>query len=177
MVLLSSTIRSNSWNAPAAGHSLRRVRSVDTPSERIPMGSPRMGQAGPASCAGWWPGSGVGPVVSSPGAQAGDRGDPACRLAARSGAPPAQPPHPSAHHEAGFVGSPQVGPDRGCHSGPLDLRSGQRRGGADPHERVVEQLEERFGEAARLLDKAEPDLLAFATFPHEHWRQIWSSRP
>ncbi len=41
----------------------------------------------------------------------------------------------------------------------------------------MEQLEERFGEAARLLDKAEPDLLAFATFPHEHWRQIWSSRP
>lgn len=45
------------------------------------------------------------------------------------------------------------------------------------HKRVVEQLQERFTEAARLLDEAGPDVLSFATFPHEHWRQIWSNNP
>lgn len=45
------------------------------------------------------------------------------------------------------------------------------------HERVVEQLQERFPDAARLLDEAGPDVLAFATFPHEHWRQTWSNNP
>jgi transposase-like protein len=45
------------------------------------------------------------------------------------------------------------------------------------HERVVEQLRERFREAANLLAEAGPDVLAFATFPREHWRQIWSNNP
>ena len=45
------------------------------------------------------------------------------------------------------------------------------------HARVVEQLAERFGEAARLLVDAGPDILAFAAFPTEHWRQIWSNNP
>lgn len=45
------------------------------------------------------------------------------------------------------------------------------------HGRVVEQLEERFPDAATLLAEAGPDVLAFATFPHEHWRQIWSNNP
>jgi transposase-like protein len=45
------------------------------------------------------------------------------------------------------------------------------------HGRVVEQLQERFPEAAALLDEAGPDVLSFATFPHEHWRQIWSNNP
>jgi transposase-like protein len=41
----------------------------------------------------------------------------------------------------------------------------------------VEQLQERFPEAATLLAEAGPDVLAFATFPREHWRQIWSNNP
>jgi len=39
--------------------------------------------------------------------------------------------------------------------------------------RVVDQLEGQFPAAAELLTDAEADLLAFATFPVEHWRQIW----
>lgn len=45
------------------------------------------------------------------------------------------------------------------------------------HGRVVEQLLERFPDAADLLAEAAPDVLAFSTFPHEHWRQIWSNNP
>jgi transposase-like protein len=45
------------------------------------------------------------------------------------------------------------------------------------HGRVVEQLEDRFTEAAELLIAAADDLLAFAAFPSEHWRQIWSNNP
>src|SRR5213595_1802166 len=45
------------------------------------------------------------------------------------------------------------------------------------HARIVEQLQERFPEAATLLAEAGADVLAFATFPREHWRQIWSNNP
>lgn len=45
------------------------------------------------------------------------------------------------------------------------------------HGRVVEQLEERFPEAAALLADAGEEVLAFAGFPKEHWRQIWSNNP
>lgn len=45
------------------------------------------------------------------------------------------------------------------------------------HARVVEQLTERFAEAAAVLVDAAPDLLAFTAFPHEHWRQIRSNNP
>ena len=45
------------------------------------------------------------------------------------------------------------------------------------HARVVEQLLERFGDAATMLVEAEADILAFASFPKEHWRQIWSNNP
>jgi putative transposase len=41
--------------------------------------------------------------------------------------------------------------------------------------RVVDQLEGQFPAAAEFLCDAEADLLAFATFPVEHWRQIWSN--
>jgi putative transposase len=43
--------------------------------------------------------------------------------------------------------------------------------------RVIDQLAERFVEAAELLDEAGPDITAFASFPTEHWRQIWSNNP
>jgi putative transposase len=45
----------------------------------------------------------------------------------------------------------------------------------EQHTRIVSQLEDRFPEAAALLDDAGPDLLAFASFPKEHWRQLWSN--
>jgi putative transposase len=45
------------------------------------------------------------------------------------------------------------------------------------HGRVVEQLEGRFRDAAALLVEAAEDILAFAAFPGEHWRQIWSNNP
>ena len=45
------------------------------------------------------------------------------------------------------------------------------------HGRVVEQLTERFGEAATMLDAAATDILAFTPFPKEHWRQIRSNNP
>jgi putative transposase len=44
-------------------------------------------------------------------------------------------------------------------------------------ERVTQQLADRFPEAAALLDEAAPDITAFASFPFEHWRQIWSNNP
>jgi transposase-like protein len=43
--------------------------------------------------------------------------------------------------------------------------------------RVVEAIEARFPDAATHLDDARDDLLAFAVFPHEIWRQIWSNNP
>ena len=45
------------------------------------------------------------------------------------------------------------------------------------HARVIDQLQERFKDAATMLAEAGPDVLAFATFPKEHWRQIWSNNP
>ncbi len=45
------------------------------------------------------------------------------------------------------------------------------------HDRVVEQLAERFPEAAALLADAGPEVLAFTAFPVAHWRQVWSNNP
>jgi putative transposase len=45
----------------------------------------------------------------------------------------------------------------------------------DQHARVVAQLEGRFPEAARMLEEAGPEILAFTGFPKEHWRQLWSN--
>lgn len=45
------------------------------------------------------------------------------------------------------------------------------------HARVVEQLQERFGDAATHLAEAALDVLAFTGFPKEHWRQVWSNNP
>jgi putative transposase len=43
--------------------------------------------------------------------------------------------------------------------------------------RVVEQLCERFPEAADMLEAAGPDILAFTAFPFAQWKQIWSNNP
>jgi len=45
------------------------------------------------------------------------------------------------------------------------------------HARVVEQLTEKFGDAATLLADAGNDVLAFTAFPKDHWKQIWSNNP
>jgi len=45
------------------------------------------------------------------------------------------------------------------------------------HARVVEELTKRFPTAADLLTDVSADLLAFAEFPKEHWKQIWSNNP
>jgi transposase-like protein len=45
------------------------------------------------------------------------------------------------------------------------------------HDRVVDQLEGRFPDAAAMLIDAGADLLAFAAFPIEHWSAIRSNNP
>jgi transposase-like protein len=45
------------------------------------------------------------------------------------------------------------------------------------HARVVEQLDEKFTDAATMLTDAAGDVLAFTSFPKEHWRQIRSNNP
>jgi putative transposase len=44
-------------------------------------------------------------------------------------------------------------------------------------DRVVQTIEAKYPDAATHLDDARDDLLAFAAFPHEIWRQIWSNNP
>jgi transposase-like protein len=43
--------------------------------------------------------------------------------------------------------------------------------------RVADGFRARFPKLAQLLDEAEGDVLAYLTFPREHWRQIWSNNP
>lgn len=45
------------------------------------------------------------------------------------------------------------------------------------HAKVVELLSEKFPEASKMLADAAEDVLAFTSFPKEHWRQIWSNNP
>src|SRR5438270_9750672 len=47
----------------------------------------------------------------------------------------------------------------------------------EQHARIVAQLQERFPEAAALLEEAGADLLAFTGFPKQHWPQLWSNHP
>jgi putative transposase len=47
----------------------------------------------------------------------------------------------------------------------------------EQHQRVVAQLEERFPEAAAVLEQAASEILAFTAQPKEHWRQVWSNNP
>lgn len=42
---------------------------------------------------------------------------------------------------------------------------------------MIEQLEGHYPDAANMLIDARHELLAFTTFPKEHWRQIWSNNP
>jgi transposase-like protein len=45
------------------------------------------------------------------------------------------------------------------------------------YRQVAGSLAGPFPEVAAMLDDAEPDLTAFAAFPAEHWRKIWSNNP
>jgi transposase-like protein len=47
----------------------------------------------------------------------------------------------------------------------------------DQFARVIDTIQAKFPDAADHLDHARDDLLAFAGFPHEIWRQIWSNNP
>ena len=42
---------------------------------------------------------------------------------------------------------------------------------------VISALDEKFPKAAEHLEHAREDLLAFAAYPREVWRQIWSNNP
>ena len=44
-------------------------------------------------------------------------------------------------------------------------------------DRVTDQLQDRFPQVASLLDEAGPDVLAFSSFPADHWKKIWSNNP
>ena len=43
--------------------------------------------------------------------------------------------------------------------------------------RVADGFRPRWSRLAELLDDAEDEVLAYLTFPPEHWRQIWSTNP
>jgi hypothetical protein len=45
------------------------------------------------------------------------------------------------------------------------------------HARVVEQLSDRFSDAAAMLVEAESRHPGLLFFPKEHWRRIWSNNP
>jgi putative transposase len=42
---------------------------------------------------------------------------------------------------------------------------------------VRDTFAERFEKAAKLMDDAKDEVLAFSSFPRAHWRQIWSTNP
>jgi transposase-like protein len=42
---------------------------------------------------------------------------------------------------------------------------------------VTDSLAQSFPDIAEMLQRAEPDLTAFAVMPPEHWRKIWSNNP
>ena len=48
----------------------------------------------------------------------------------------------------------------------------------DQFRRVMQHLEQHgFAKAVAILEEAEEDLLACASFPKQHWKQIWSNNP
>jgi transposase-like protein len=42
---------------------------------------------------------------------------------------------------------------------------------------VADSFRARFPRVAHLMDDAEHEVLAYLSFPHEHWHQIWSNNP
>ncbi len=62
---------------------------------------------------------------------------------------------------------------RSGRSSPSRMRQAQRSSGAGS--RIP--LRGRFPRLAELMDEAEADVLAYATFRLEHRKQIWSNNP
>jgi putative transposase len=54
---------------------------------------------------------------------------------------------------------------------------GDKQSVEEQFDRVLTQLTTSFPRAAELLEEARADLLAFASCPKEHWKQIWSNNP
>jgi transposase-like protein len=50
-------------------------------------------------------------------------------------------------------------------------------GAREQWRRVADGLRDQFPKLAELMDASEADVLAYAAFPREHWRQIWSNNP
>ena len=43
--------------------------------------------------------------------------------------------------------------------------------------RVSDGFRHRFSRLSELMEEAEEDVLAYASFPQEHWQKIWSNNP
>ena len=54
---------------------------------------------------------------------------------------------------------------------------GDKQSVDEQFDRVLSQLTASFPDAGRLLEEARGDLLAFASCPKEHWKQIGSNNP
>lgn len=44
-------------------------------------------------------------------------------------------------------------------------------------DRVAAELQDRWPQVTVMLEEAEGEILAFSTFPPEHWKKIWSNNP
>lgn len=44
-------------------------------------------------------------------------------------------------------------------------------------DRRADSFRNHYLRVAALMDETEEDVLAYVTFPQEHWRQIWSTNP
>ena len=44
-------------------------------------------------------------------------------------------------------------------------------------DRTADMFARQFPKVKELMDTAKPDVLAFAVFPANHWRKIWSNNP
>ncbi len=133
---------------------------------------PRTGRAGPPSSGDWWPGGCPGWLSSSPTpTRAWSTPSPRCCPG---------PPGSGAGSTSCATCTPGC-PRRAQSMVGALIRSIFEQPDAEQvhaqHARVVEQLHERFPDAAAMLVEAEADILAFTSFPKEHWRQIWSNNP
>ncbi len=65
----------------------------------------------------------------------------------------------------------------GPHAAAQRLRPAHREAVNAQYDRVLDALSDKLPAVAEHLDAARADVLAFATFPKELWRQIWSNDP
>jgi putative transposase len=55
------------------------------------------------------------------------------------------------------------------HPGPAEMSAAW--------DRTADMFARQFPKVKELMDAAKPDVLAFAVFPTDHWRKIWSNNP